>query len=266
MSARQLRQFGIEYSGIFKDESVASAYRFRPEYPPETFAILDKLIDREISPCRVLDAACGTGHLARKLIDHAGYVDAIDFSRAMIEEGRRLPGGDSSPITWICSTVEAAPINPPYSLVVIGDAMHWLDWEKVMPRFAQSLTPHGVVAIAEILNVREPWSEEIHRIAAKYSMNRSYQPYDMRTVVDQMAKVGLFKMRGSQETSPIEHQQSIAAIVESLHARNGFSRDRMNALAAAECDDLLTRAYEKHFPGGIVGYRYYARVMWGRPV
>ncbi len=97
----------------------------------------------------------------------------------MIDEGRRAPDGDSPRINWICSSVEDAPFAPPYALIMVGDAMHWLEWDRVLPRFAASLSPHGMLAIAELVIAREPWTDEILRITWPYSMDQKFQPYDM---------------------------------------------------------------------------------------
>ncbi len=214
----------------------------------------------------MLDAASGSGFLARNFISHADRIDAVDFSAAMIAEGRRAPGGDSPRINWICSAVEDAPLAPPYALIMVGDAMHWLDWDRVLPRFTASISPRGMLAIVELVIVREPWTEEILRITWPYSMNQKFQPYNMMTVVEELQKRALFEMKGSRQTADAVARQPIADLVESVHARNGFSRDRMDPRAAAECDELLTRAYSRHFPAGIVRLRYHGRVIWGRPL
>jgi SAM-dependent methyltransferase len=214
----------------------------------------------------VLDAACGSGFLARHFIDRADRIDAVDYSAAMIDEGRRAPGGNSPRLNWICATVEDAPLAPPYALIMVGDAMHWLEWDRVLPRFAASITPSGMLAIAELVIVREPWTKEILGITWPYSMNQKFKPYDMTTIVEELQNRRLFEMKGSRDTPTLEIRQPISDVVESVHARNGFSRDRMDPRAAAECDELLTRAYSRHFPDGIVTLHYRGHVIWGRPL
>ncbi len=86
------------------------------------------------------------------------------------------------------------------------------------------------------------------------------------TVTEELRRRSLFEMKGSRETADAVARQPIAEAVESVHARNVFSRDRMDPLAAAECDERLTFAYFRQFPDGIVTLRYHARVIWGRPL
>ena len=81
-----------EVAATFEDRDVAASYRHRPSYPPDVFDTLVGLIADE--PCTVLDLGCGTGFVARPLAALVDRVDAVDPSAAMIEDGKRLPGGD----------------------------------------------------------------------------------------------------------------------------------------------------------------------------
>src|SRR5439155_17899141 len=103
------------------------AYRSRPPYPDELFEILAGLISDE--PRVVLDAGCGTGEIARPLLGRVDRVDAVDFSPAMIERGRRSPGGDHPNLRWIVGRAEDVPLAPPYALITAGASLHWMDWE-----------------------------------------------------------------------------------------------------------------------------------------
>ena len=96
-------------------------------------------------------------------------------------------------------------------------------------------------------------------------MNTAFTPYTMMTVVTELEQRQLFQLHGSYETAPIAFQQSLDAWVESLHARNGFSRDRMDAGAASACDAELRAAIQPYCPGGIVAQSIAARILWGAP-
>ena len=120
-------QWSAEYAQIFKDQSVVEDYRFRPGYAPGTFVILDGLMaGRKLR--RVLDVGCGTGFLAREMARHVDHVDAVDFSAAAIEQGKRLPGGDSPNLVWICCPVEQLVLETTYDLITAGSSLHWMAW------------------------------------------------------------------------------------------------------------------------------------------
>jgi 2-polyprenyl-3-methyl-5-hydroxy-6-metoxy-1,4-benzoquinol methylase len=99
-----------EYGAWFKDSLVVAAYPSRPAYPAAVIrALADLVVDK---PRVVLDVGCGTGELARRLALLVERVDAVDFSSAMIEQGRHLAGGDAANVRWMLAAVEDVPLEP----------------------------------------------------------------------------------------------------------------------------------------------------------
>jgi SAM-dependent methyltransferase len=282
------KQFDTQYASIFGDASVVQAYQYRPPYPPETFAILRSLIAPDAAPCTVLDAGCGPGVIARELVQAVDRVDAVDIAARMIEAGKALPGGDNPKLRWIHGAIEHVPLHPPYALIVAAASLHWMHWETVMPRFHDILTPGGYLAVVGEVAEPTPWSEALDFIG-EYSMNRDFQPYNMLTVIQELAAPGLFEPWrvgtgsmarqvtqeltgrglfepvGMQTTAPVPFRQSVEAYIESFHARNGLSRDRMEANAARAFDERLRQLVRQHCPHGIVELYIRGRVIWGKP-
>ena len=93
-----------KYGEQFKDLSIVQAYPHRPPYPTEVFDILAGLIIAQ--PRNVLDVGCGIGYIARHLVERVERLDAVDFSRHMIEHGKRLPNVDNPHLRWLYGAVE----------------------------------------------------------------------------------------------------------------------------------------------------------------
>jgi SAM-dependent methyltransferase len=258
------KQFATEYASIFGDASVVQAYQYRPPYPPETFEILLSLIDADAAPRTVLDAGCGPGNIARALVQEVDRVDAVDVAVRMIEAGKVLPRGDDSKLCWIHSAIEHAPLQPPYALIVAAASLHWMHWETVMSRFHDVLMPGGYLAVVGAVTEPALWSDVLGLINV-YSMNKDYQPYNMVTVTQELEARGLFKQVGIKTTTPVPFRQSVQAYVESFHARNGLSRDRMDAQAVREFDGQLRDLVGQHCPDGVVELQIRGRVIWGFP-
>lgn len=252
---------GPQYAAQFADPSVAAAYPHRPPYPEDVFAILTDLVTA--TPRAVLDVGCGTGDLARPLAARVDRVDAVDPAAAMLALGRTLPGGAAPNLTWVLGPMEAVPLRPPYALVVAGESLHWLDWAAVFPRFRAALAPAGYLALAGRETPDLPWADDLLRLIQRYSTNREYRPYNLLTELDTR---GFFHVEGARRTAPVPFRQTVDAYIESIHSRNGFSRDRMTAAAAAAFDAAaraLVTPYARD--DGLLQLRVVGSVAWGRP-
>jgi trans-aconitate methyltransferase len=263
---RKPRQFSERYASIFLDASVISAYQHRPMYPAETFAVLLRLTPSTDKPSIVLDAGCGTGYIARPLAAYADHIDAVDVSEGMIAMAKTLPGGDQPNITWIAAPIETAPLSGPYSLIVAAESLHWMDWERTLPRFADHLVPQGLLALVEEIHAPNPWDRQTMPVISHYSMNKDFVPYTLKSLAEELERHQLFQLLGSYETAPAPFQQPLDAYIQSFHARNGFSLDRMEPLAATQFDQALHAIVEPFCPHGLVEQQISARLLWGRPL
>lgn len=259
------KQWAQEYSSIFQDESVVAAYEHRPVYPPETFTVLESLIPSTATGRTVLDAGCGTGFIARRFAPCVDHIDAVDISERMIAVAQTLPGGTQQNIRWLAAPIETAPLNGPYALIVAAASLHWMDWDVVLPRFAAQLSADGILALVETQPLPDPWEIDIRPILQHYSMNKDFSAYDISTVAAELEQRRLFRKTGNHETPPVRFQQPVDSWVESFHARNGFSRDRMDPQQASDCDARLRAAILPYCPEGIVERYITARILWGIP-
>jgi SAM-dependent methyltransferase len=179
----------VPLAEAFRYPGVASAYRHRPPYPDQVFSLLTGLITD--TPRTVLDLGAGAGALARPLAALVDHVDAVDISAAMVEEGRRQPGGDAPNLRWIVGPAESAPLGGPYALVTAGASMHWMRWQETFERLAGVMTGGALLAIGGHGHQDPPGLEEI---IVRYSRSPDYDP-DVR-LVDALAQAGLFEPVG----------------------------------------------------------------------
>jgi SAM-dependent methyltransferase len=249
---------------MFGDASVVSAYQYRPPYPAETFEILLSLLDAEAETRTVLDAGCGPGVIARQLVSAVDRVDAVDIAARMIAAGQALPGGEDPKLCWIHGAMEDVPLRPRYALIVAAASLHWMHWETVLPRFHDVMTLGGYLAVMDVVTEPTPWQHALGFISA-YSLNTDFQPYDIITVTQELAVRGLFVQHGIKTTAPVPFRQSVAEYIESFHARNGLSRDRMDAQAARDFDGTLQELLHRYCPSGVVELQVRGRVVWGKP-
>jgi SAM-dependent methyltransferase len=252
---------GPEFGAQFSDTSVAAAYHHRPPYPDAVFPLLAGLVRG--SPCVVLDAGCGTGDIARFLAPLVDRVDAVDISAPMIAVGRTLPGGDEPRLRWIQGRMEDTELGGPYGLITAGESLHWMEWSVVLPRFCRLLTEGGVLAIVSRQGSTVPWGDALQETITRFSTNRLFQPYDLMAELEQRH---LFAPLGQESTEPVLVQQTVDSYIESIHSRNGFSRDRMTTVAAQAFDQEVASLLAPHAVDGVVSFHHDARVVWGAPL
>lgn len=260
MSDPKPAHLGPAYAAQFQDAAVAAAYPARPPYPAAVFDALSSLI---VEPRIALDVGCGTGDIARRLAPLLQRVDAIDISAPMVARGRQLVGGDAQNLCWQVATLEDGELSGPYGLIVAGESLHWMDWARVMPRLCAALAPGAFLAIVERVEAPMPWTDALLHLIARYSTNREFRPYDL---ISELERRGLFAASGVRTIEPASFSQPVAAYSESIHSRNGFSRDRMPPEDAAAFDAAVAALLAPHAHDGQVMLRIGANLRWGEPL
>lgn len=253
------RGLAATYGEQFSDLSVVAAYHLRPPYPEAVIARLSALAGPKGS---VLDLGCGTGEISRRLIGRVGRIDAVDPSAAMLDMAHALPGGDAPGLNWIQGRAEDAPLDPPYDLVYAAASLHWMDWAIVLPRLRSVLIPTGLLAIVGDGAAPVPWATDAQVVIDRYSTNRDYRPYNLIT---ELTERGLFQIMDQWQTEPVPFRQPIHDYVNSFHARNGFSRDRMAPAAADAFDRELTAIVARHATDGFVHLSITGQIITGLP-
>ncbi|MGI8553245.1 MAG: class I SAM-dependent methyltransferase [Dehalococcoidia bacterium] len=262
------RHMSADYAARFKDPGIVAVYHRRPPYPLEVFSILTSLVRDERR--RVLDVGCGPGDIARHLVTDVDHVDAVDYSLGMIQQGQRSLGGDHPNLTWIHGAIEEAQLSPPYALITAGDSLHWFAWEIVFPRFAEILTPNGVLAI-----VSRDWlgppalHERLLPIIERYSTNRDYRPSDL---IEELELRGLFEKLGERRSLQESWRPTETEYLESLHSTNSLSLSLLGDQAAPFAEAVREVLRESCRVGliechdGRLELAVEARVVWGKPV
>jgi len=251
----------VENAAQFQARTVAERYRLRLPYPAAIFDILAGLIVG--APRVVLDVGTGTGDLARGLASRADRIDALDPSAEMLAAGKLLPGGDSPHLRWMLGTAEDAPLDPPYGLVVAGESLHWMDWARVLPRFASVLLPGGMLAIARRDELEPPWRDALTALIREHSAMYNYQEFNL---VEELTARGLFAEADERETAPGTFVQPVEDYIGSFHSMSSLSLERLTPDAAADFDTRLRALLAPYTVDGAVTLQPFGHVVWGRPL
>ncbi len=246
---------------VFAHPGVADAYRHRPPYPAEVFAILRRLITAE--PRDVLDRGAGDGALARPLAARVDHVDAGAVSAAMVAAGRARPGGRRAGLRWIVGAAESGPLAGPYALVTAGASLPWMEWGPVMARPPGAMTDHASLAVVEH-GVRDvPWAAGLAEVIARHSRSPDFEP--RYSLVDALRAAGHFDPVDRAETRPVPFRQTVAGYVEQFHSTASLARELMSPAEATAFDRGVEEVVRPWSVGGVLEITVVATLAWGRP-
>jgi SAM-dependent methyltransferase len=253
------RGWSGRYAAVFAGRDVVDHYHLRPPYPAETIDVLAGLAGGGAT----LDLGCGTGELSRRLAPRVERVEAIDVSEAMIERGRRLPGGDARNLRWHVGRVEDVSRIARYALAVAGDSIHWFDWQAVFAPLADALGENGVLAVVHRDWLRdERLRQRLVPVYGRHSWNEDFAALDP---VTELERRGLFTRLGVHESAAEPWRPTLSELVGVHYSASGFAPSRLadRSRFEAEVREAVDATLEPR--DGRYELDVAATVVWGRP-
>jgi hypothetical protein len=163
---------------------------------------------------------------------------------------------------WLHGRAEEVSLKPPYALVTAGESLHWMEWDVILPRLARVLTPHGLLAIADIEEQPVPWHEGSRQIKQRFTNNPAYRPFDW---IAEVEKERLFQKLGKGETAPMSVSQAVEDYIAAQHARSTLSLDTMTASQATQFDTEMQALLLPYASEGLLTFSVVGRIIWGKP-
>ncbi len=140
--------------------------RYRQPYPRDFFQRAADLMGLEGTQSLV-DVGCGPAILALGFAPRVGRVAGVDPEPAMVAAARSAAAEARVELTLYESRIEDLPAGAgPFSVAVIGRALHWMEPRATVAAFDRLLAPGGAVltcaaTTAEKLN---PWLAAYHAL------------------------------------------------------------------------------------------------------
>src|SRR5258707_1840402 len=167
---------------------LAPQYSQRPPYPEEVIGRLCALAGR--SDARVADLGAGTGHLAIPLARRGLRVSAVEPAIAMLAELTRAADAESLSIRVAQATAEATTLeSAQFELVLLADALHWVDPELAGREIARLLKADGVLVVLEVGIGDTPFLRELRLLVETSNQRaRGMRRYRLRHLLSNVLK------------------------------------------------------------------------------
>jgi ubiquinone/menaquinone biosynthesis C-methylase UbiE len=150
----------VKHAEKFWDR-MAKRYAQRPISDTKTFEKKLKIITSYMYPSvRVLELGCGTGTVALRLAEHAGHIQALDVSSAMLKIAREKAQDQGvENVTFEHRDVVAMPLEEnSQDMVVALSVLHLLPHKRaVLDKLYEALIPGGVLVSNTFCLASEPW-------------------------------------------------------------------------------------------------------------
>lgn len=139
-------------------------YLQRPEYPPALVARLLALAGG--APARIADLGAGVGHLALPLALAGAEVLAVEPALEMLR-ALRVRAGRATVVPVHASAEETGIPEGSCALVLVADALQWVDPDRAGAETARILSPGGTVAVVEARLARSPFLDGLSALIAE---------------------------------------------------------------------------------------------------
>ena len=218
---------------------MAAFYPARPAYPAELLDAVAELAGPVRS--RIGDLGAGVGHLALPLAERGSEVVAIEPAQAMLEQLRAVASEKGLALRSLHAAAEALPLEPAsLDLVVIADALHFLDTELTARQIARVLAPGGALALVTCGFGQTPFMRGVVRLMEEAAPRRPRALTQSIVHLSAQSGVPLTEERRFHDETPIDHPtlerilRSISFIGPAMNVtRFAAFRERVHALSEA---------------------------------
>jgi ubiquinone/menaquinone biosynthesis C-methylase UbiE len=160
---RKRRQVQITDDAAWVFNRMAEVYDARPPYPSELLGELVALAGP--MGARVLDIGAGIGHVALPLAQRGLSVTAIEPARVMLEKLRGSAVEQGIELRSFHASAEALPFDAAcFELVIIADALHFIDAELAAAQLRRVLVRGGALVIVTCDYADTPFMHAIRTI------------------------------------------------------------------------------------------------------
>ena len=208
------RKVSLDQPSRWVFNRMAEFYAARPPYPS---ALVDALADLAgPAGSRVGDLGAGIGHLALPLAARGFDVVAIDAAQAMLDQLRAAAAARGIALRALHAAAEELPLEPAcLDLVVVSDALHFLDTELTARQIARVLAPRGALALVTCSFAETPFMRGLVQLMEEAAPRRPRALTQSIVHLSALTEVPLTDERRFHDETPIDHA-TLKSILRSI--------------------------------------------------
>lgn len=182
---------------------MADVYGARPEYPMDLLEAVGALAGEE--GARVIELGAGIGHVALPLAEQGLDVVAVEPAEAMLERLKTRAVARGISIKALHATAEALPLpSGSADLIVIADALHFLDVTLSAGEVARVLAPRGALAIITSEFSDTAWMRGLTQLMEEAAPRRPRQVSSAITQMFRMSRISAVNVREYADETPVD--------------------------------------------------------------
>lgn len=249
------RSASLSDPGRWVFNRLARWYLDRPPYPA---ALVERLVALAGGAgARALDVGAGTGHVALPLAAAGLAVTAIEPALSMLAElEARRPAG--SAVVAVQASAERTGLpDSSFDLVVLADAVHWVNPDLAGREAARLLAPGGVLALVEPSFAATPFMQRLAALLARENPKARPRPPGAARQLLALAAPGAAPCEEIlRQDAPLD-DEGLESLVRSFSYAGP-------ALAPAALDALLAEARRLASAAGGARFTRDLRLSWVR--
>lgn len=220
---------------------LAAAYAARPGYPA---ALAERLAALAGGPgARVADLGAGVGHLALPLAARGLEVSAVEPARAMLDALERRAAAAALRVAPVHAAAETTGLpGGGFDLVLLADAVQWVDPERCGAEAARLLRPGGAIALVEARFADTPFMQGLAALLARENPKARPRPAGSGRQLLALAAPGVAPAEERFHQDAALDPAALEGVLRSISfAGPALAPARLAALVA-EADRLAARA------------------------
>jgi ubiquinone/menaquinone biosynthesis C-methylase UbiE len=208
------RKVRLEDTASWIFNRMVEAYEARPPYPS---ALVDAIAQLANSPKpRVGDVGAGLGHVALPLAERGFEVTAVEPAEGMLARLHELAKERALPLKAVHGMAERLPFaDACFDLVVVSDAVHFLDSERAAPEIARVLSPSGALALVTCEFTPTPFMKAVVEVMEEAAPRRPREVSNALIELLAVSKVRSEKPRTFKDETPVD-RATLEGILRSI--------------------------------------------------